>query len=130
MPTPAPDQRIGEYVLEERIGQGAFGEVWRARHHVWAEQFAAVKIPTDPQYVRQLQREGRAVHGLHHPNVVRALNFDPYADPPYLVTEYVPGVSLRQLLTRRGALPPGDAVAILLQVLAGLEHAHARGVVH
>jgi serine/threonine protein kinase len=126
---PAPNQRVGEYVLQDRIAAGTFGEVWRAHHHVWSDQLVAVKIPTDYQYLRNLQREGVAIHGLHHPNVVRAIGFDPYADPPYLTMEYVPGTSLRTLIGR-GSLAPNDAVAVMRQVLAGLAYAHAKGVVH
>lgn len=123
------NQRIGEYVLDQPIGRGTFGEVWRARHHVWADQLVAVKIPTDPQYVRNLQREGVAIHGLAHPNIVRAIGFDPFAQTPYLAMEYIPGTSLRTLITDK-SLTPNDAVAILRQVLAGLGYAHERGVVH
>ncbi len=126
---PTPNQRISEYVLDERIGAGTFGEVWRARHHVWADQLVAVKIPTDPQYVRNLQHEGAAIHGLTHPNIVRAIGFDPYADPPYLVMEYVPGTSLRQLILLK-SLEIADAVSIMRQVLAGLGYAHKNGVLH
>src|SRR5687767_14434859 len=126
---PTANQRVGEYVLQEKIAAGTFGEVWKAHHHVWMDQLVAVKIPTDPQHLRNLQREGVAVHGLTHPNVVRAIGFDPYADPPYLATEYVPGSSLRPLVQKK-ALSIPDAVAVMRQVLAGLAHAHARGVVH
>ena len=87
--------RVGEWLLTDRVGGGAFGEVYRARHHVWADQLAAVKLPTDPQYVRALQREGTHAHRLEHPNVVRPLGFDPFAQTPYLVMEYVPGRDLR-----------------------------------
>ena len=79
-----------------------------------------IKIPTDPQYVRNLQREGAAIHGLVHPNIVRAIGFDPYADPAYLTMEYVPGTSLRPLI-RTAALAIDDVVAVMRQVLAGLE---------
>ena len=126
---PTPQQRLGEYVVLDRIGGGAFGEVWRARHHAWADHVVAVKIPTNPELVRNLEREGAAIRQLEHPNIVRAINFDPYADPPYLVMEYVPGESLRDLI-RRGPLRPGQSVSILRQVLAALAHAHARGLVH
>ena len=126
---PHANQRIGEYVLEQRVGGGAFGEVWRAAHHVWADRIVAVKVPTDPQFLRNLQREGLAVHGLEHPNVVRAMGFDPYADPPYLVTEFVPGRNLRAVV-KAGRSTPADAAAIMRQVLAGLQYAHGRGVVH
>lgn len=126
---PEANQRVGEYVLDQPIGRGSFGEVWRARHHVWADQLVAVKIPTDPQYVRNLQREGVNVHGLQHPNIVRAIGFDPYAPIPYLTMEYVPGTSLRPLITGR-KLSADDAVAILKQVLQGLGYAHQQGVIH
>jgi serine/threonine-protein kinase len=125
---PQSNQRISEYVLDARIGGGTFGEVWRARHHVWTDQLVAIKIPTDPQYLRNLQREGAAIHGLSHPNIVRAIGFDPYADPAYLVMEYVPGVNLRQVVQQRPTID--NSVKILKQVLAGLAHAHAQGVVH
>jgi serine/threonine-protein kinase len=126
---PAVGQRVSEYVLEQKVGSGTFGEVWRAHHHVWVDQLVAIKIPTDAQYVRSLQREGVAIHGLVHPNIVRAIGFDPYAEVPYLVMEYVAGTSLRPLIRER-RLGVADATAVMRQVLAGLAFAHARGVVH
>jgi serine/threonine protein kinase len=123
------NQRIGEYVLQEKVGGGAFGEVWRAAHHVWVDQFVAIKIPTDPQYLRNLQSEGVAIHGLVHPNIVRAMGFDPYAPVPYLTMEYVPGTSLRPLIQKKN-LSTADAVAILRQILSGLKYAHEHGVIH
>jgi serine/threonine protein kinase len=126
---PQANQRISEYVLEHKLGGGTFGEVWRAHHHVWVDQLVAVKIPTDQQYVRNLQHEGTAIHGLVHPNIVRAIGFDPYGDPPYLVMEYVPGTSLRPLISAK-KLTANDAIAIMKQVLAGLSYAHKNGVVH
>lgn len=126
---PTTGQRVGEYILDQQIGAGAFGEVWRAHHHVWVDQLVAVKIPTATDYLRELQREGVAVHGLVHPNIVRAIGFDPYADPPYLTMEYVPGSSLRPLIKDR-SITPTQAVSILRQVLTGLKHAHGQGLVH
>src|SRR3982751_4708452 len=107
---PSPNQRVGEYVLQDRVAAGTFGEGGRACHHVWADQLVAIKIPTDSQYLRNLQREGVAIHGLHHPNVVRAIGFDPYADPPYLTMEYVPGTSLRTSI-KNGPMSAADAIA-------------------
>ena len=126
---PNANQRVGEHVLQERIAAGAFGEVWKANHHVWHDQLVAVKIPTDPNYVRDLQREGTAIHGLQHTNIVRAMGFDPYAETPYLVMEYVPGTSLRPLIVNK-KLTPTDAIAVMKQVLAGLSYAHKNNVVH
>ncbi len=130
MATLQKGDRISNYLLEERAGAGSFGEVWRARHHVF-DEVVAVKVPTDLQYVRNLQREGVAVHGLHHPNIVRAMDLDPYADPPYLVMEYVEGPSLREVIDRyRQSLPIDSAKAIMSGVLSALQAAHAGGLVH
>ncbi len=126
---PTTNQRVSEYILVEKIGGGTFGEVWKAHHHVWTDQLVAIKIPTDPQYVRNLQREGAAIHGLQHPNIVRAIGFDPYSDPPYLTMEFVPGTSLRPLIKRR-EIKPEQAVNIMKQMLAGLAYAHDQGLIH
>jgi serine/threonine protein kinase len=126
---PISQQRLGEYVLMDCIGVGAFGEVWRARHHAWADQIVAVKIPTDPEYVKNLQKEGFAIQRLSHPCIVKPISFDPYANPPYLVMEYVPGWSLRQFI-QQGPMKIDDAAAVMKQVLAALHHAHHNGLVH
>ena len=66
--------RISEYILEARIGQGTFGEVWRARHHVFNER-VAIKVPTDPDYIKNLQSEGviqhDVVNAIYHANINR-----------------------------------------------------------
>ena len=130
MSRPQAGDRINNYLLDEQIAAGSFGEVWKAHHHVFNEP-VAIKIPTDPQYVRHLQREGMAIHGLHHPNIVRALDLDPYADPPYLVMEYVDGPSLLELIVENpGGLPIEAAVAILAGTLSALAAAHKAGVIH
>lgn len=126
---PAPGHRISEYILETRLGSGTFGEVWLACHHVWPEKRVAIKIPKDPQYIRDLQREGLAVRGLEHPNLCQALGFDPYADPPYLIMEYIPGGSLRHTILT-GRLSVEDSVSILRQILTGLDYAHRNNIIH
>lgn len=123
--------RISEYVLEEPIGTGSFGEVWRARHHVWANDLVAIKLPTQPEYVRYLQREGVVVHGIRHENVIRVMGFDPYAEHPYLVMELVRGPSLRQLIEQnRKGLPVDVALTVMRGILQAMEAAHGAGVLH
>jgi serine/threonine protein kinase len=126
---PQAGQRVGEYVLDAKIGGGTFGEVWRARHHVWTDQLVAIKIPTDPQYIRNLKSEGVAIHGLVHPNIVRAIGFDPYAEVPYLTMEYVPGSSLRPLIEKKTLTVP-QVIWIMRQTLSGLKYAHDHNVIH
>ena len=122
--------RIHNYLLEARLGAGSFGEVWRGRHHVFGDH-VAIKIPTDRKFVRQLQHEGVAVHGLRHPNIVRAIDLDPYAEPPYLIMEYVAGPSLRSVIDEHKTdFPIAAATTILRGVLQALAAAHAAGMVH
>ena len=125
MPELRKGDRISNYLLETRLG-----EVWRARHHVF-EDVVAIKIPTDSQYVRNLQREGVAVHGLCHPNIVRAVDLDPYADPPYFVMEYVDGPSLKAMIDQHGsAFPVAAAETVLRGVLNALTASHEAGLIH
>jgi serine/threonine protein kinase len=123
--------RISEYLLDQQIGRGSFGQVWKAHHHIWHEEIVAIKVPTDSQYVRNLQKEGSTIHGLKHPNIVRAIGLDPYAETPYLVMEYVDGPALRQLI---GEYPKGMPAAVVQRIVVGilraLAHAHEHGVIH
>ncbi len=130
MSTLSEGERISNYLLEVPLGRGSFGEVWRARHHMFSE-VVAIKIPTDPQFVRNLRREGLAVHGLRHPNIVRVIDLDPHADPPYLVMEYVEGPSLRAVIDElKATIPVGAVIAIVRGVLHGLGAAHGQGMIH
>ncbi len=123
--------RVSEYVLEERVGTGTFGEVWCARHHVWENEHVAVKLPTEPEYVRYLQREGVVVHGLRHANIIRVMGMDPYAEVPYLVMELVKGPSLRQVLHENPMGIPVDLTVVALRgILNAMVVAHGANVLH
>ena len=125
-----PGDRINNYLLEEIVGGGSFAQVWRARHHV-LNNVVAIKILTDGQYLRNFRQEGVVVHGLRHPNIVRILDLDPYADLPYLIMEYVDGPSLRAVIERYPQGLPIDAcLKVMRGVLAGLQEAHQAGLVH
>ena len=122
--------RISEYILEEPLGQGGFGQVWRARHHMWSDRQVAVKIPTSPEAVRELANEGTLQAALHHPGIARTLGMDPSASPPYFITEFVPGKNLRTILEERGPMHPRVVLQTLDAILEILEYAHSQGVVH
>lgn len=122
--------RIGEYILLEKIGSGGFAEVWKARHCLLETRVVALKIPLEPEYIRVLKREGILQHRLDHPHVVKILGIDTENDPPFLVMEYVEGKNLRTLIQDRGALPLEEAMRISIEILDLLRYAHERGVVH
>lgn len=122
--------RISEYVLVEKLGQGGFGKVWKAEHAQIPGKFVAIKIPTSPESMNFLRQEAVFQHELDHPNIVRTVGLDTRHDPPYFIMEYVEGKNLRQLLTSEGILPPPYAIDIAVQVCEALAFAHARGIVH
>jgi len=131
MTGPQIGERISEYVLDEQVGAGSFGQVWKAHHHIWKDTIVAIKVPTDSQFVRNLQKEGLTIHGLKHPNIVHAIGLDPYAPIPYLVMEYVDGRSLREVVAEHPSGMPIRAVELILcGMLQALEHAHQNGVIH
>ena len=122
-------ETVGPYELVRKLGGGTFGEVWLARH-TDLDVERAVKVPTDPDYVRQLRREGKIQFGLRHPNIVQTLELFTRHDPPYFVMEYVEGQDLRGRLNADAPLPVDEVLGILRQVLAALGAAHEQGVVH
>jgi serine/threonine protein kinase len=81
--------------------------------------------------VRHFRQEGVVVHGLRHPNIVRAFDIDPYGEPPYLIMEFVGGPSLRQVIDANpSGLPVAAAVEIMRGVLSALVCAHENALVH
>jgi len=86
-------------------------------------------VATDPEFARQLRKEGQFLARLEHPRIVLVYDMDVSHDPPYIVMEYVEGGDLRKLLDQ-GPLPVERAVQIMLDVLEALTHAHGQGVIH
>jgi len=121
--------RVGEWVLEEKAGEGPHGEVWRARHHVLGFP-AAVKVAFAEPGAEALRRCGIAEHALGHDRVARVLGLDLDCDPPYLATQWVDGSCLRRLLDEKGPLPWDKTIEVFRDALAALKAAHDRGEAH
>jgi eukaryotic-like serine/threonine-protein kinase len=122
----------GRYRLLSVVGDGAMGSVYRAER-IGLERQVAVKfidsaIARDPSFVKRFEVELRAMGRLSHPNCISVIDYG-FEALPYFVMELVEGRSLRSLLAG-GRLPPQRALGIALQLLAGLAHAHSKGVVH
>jgi TolB-like protein len=128
----APEQRVGSYVLLERLGAGGLGEVWKARdrrlNRVVALKFiSAVRPGSTP--ATDLLREARAASGLNHPNIITIFEVGEAEGGTYLAMEFVEGETLRQRLNRP-PLPLDEALEIAGQMAAGLAAAHKHGIIH
>ncbi|MFE7630085.1 PASTA domain-containing protein [Kocuria sp. NPDC057446] len=125
----------GRYELGPRIARGGTATVYRAvdtrLQRVVAVKLMHPHLAEDPAAADRFVREARAAARLSHPHVVSVLDQGHAPDGvPYLVMEHVAGSTLRDVLRRRGALPPGEALALLDPVLDGLAAAHREGLVH
>jgi eukaryotic-like serine/threonine-protein kinase len=132
----AEANELGQYVLEEKIGGGGMGEVWRARHRLLIRP-AAIKlirpqISGDPELLlRRFEREARATAALKSPHTVQLYDFGATEDGRlYYVMELLDGLDLDTLVRQYGPLPAERAVHILRQVCSSLQDAHTNGLVH
>ena len=127
-----PGSRLGPYEIVAPLGAGGMGEVYRARDPRLGRDVAIKVIAAsgdgDDDRRRRFEQEARAVAALSHPNVLAIFDVG-VGGRPYLVTELLDGETIRGLLAR-GPVPPERAVAIALQIAAGLAAAHDRGIVH
>jgi serine/threonine-protein kinase len=123
----------GRYRLVAPIGTGASGRVYAA-WDVRLQRKVAVKVlhaalADDAGFLRRFGAEAQMAASLHHPNVVAVYDWGE-DDTPFMVLELLEGGSLRSLLDRGDRLSPAQAAAVGRQVAAGLDYAHARGLVH
>ncbi len=137
-PRLAPDPRIGSildgrYRIVGAIAEGGMGVVYRGERHGLgrpvAIKFLHEAAAATPELRRRFEIEARAASRMNHPNCVAVIDYGMAGDAPYLVMDYVAGRTLASLL-REGSLSVPRALSIGRQVLAGLAHAHAHGIIH
>jgi serine/threonine-protein kinase len=124
----------GRYRILEKLGEGGMGAVYKA-HDTQLDRDVAVKVLpghhlNDADAIARFQREARALAKLSHPNIIQAYDTGEDKGKHFLVMEYLAGASLAAILRERGALPPTLAADMIYQAALGLQHAHARGLVH
>ncbi len=119
---------LGNYQVLEKLGAGGMGEVWRARDTRLGRDVAIKALPPgfaqDRERLARFEREAQLLAALNHPNIAAIYGLEESDGQPYLVLEYVPGVTLR------GPAPVEDALPIVRQIIDALEEAHERGIVH
>src|SRR5437764_752893 len=124
----------GRYRLLRPLGTGGMASVYLAEDLRLGRR-VAVKVlhpqfASDPPFVARFAYEARIAAGLAHPNIVQVYDVGHDGDRHYIVMEYVEGETLKDLITRQGALPVARALAIIDGVLAALELAHAHNLIH
>jgi eukaryotic-like serine/threonine-protein kinase len=131
---------LGQYLLEEKLGAGGMGEVWRARHRLLVRA-AAVKLirpellagtNASPDVVlRRFEREALATAALRSPHTVHLYDFGQAEDGTlFYVMELLQGIDLEKLVARFGPVPPERVIHILTQVCHSLDEAHQNGLTH
>ena len=128
-----PRDQVRDYILEERIGAGGVGEVWRARH-VRLDKPVAIKLILphlcqDENIYNRFVQEAIATANSEHPNIVSVYDFFSNNDDAFLVMSYIEGGSLQDRL-KRGRLSLSEALRIARDILGALDFAHQRGIVH
>jgi serine/threonine-protein kinase len=124
----------GRYRLEAKLGSGGMSTVYLARDET-LDRSVAVKVmhremSEQEDQLQRFRQEARAVAKLTHPNVVAVIDAGEDGGHPYIVFEYVKGETLKQRISRVGALDTQEAIAYAIEVARGLSVAHARNMVH
>ena len=129
--------RIGGYHLQELLGRGGMGEVYRAQDPRLGRDVAIKILPAaftgDPQRLARFEREARMLAALNHPNICAIYGIEESGPLRYLILEIVEGRTLAEILAqdaRSNALPLRDALMIARQVSEALEVAHEKGIIH
>jgi serine/threonine-protein kinase len=128
-------RKLGQYVLKRRLGSGGMGEVYLGEHTLLRRACAIKVIRPDQMGDRtnlsRFEREVKAMAALTHWNTVEVYDYGHAEDGTfYYVMEYLPGLSLQELVERYGPLPPERAVHFLRQLCDALGEAHATGLIH
>ncbi|WNG36507.1 protein kinase [Archangium violaceum] len=138
-PTAVTDPRIGivlqeRYRILQRLAAGGMGVVYRGERlelgRAVAIKFLHSWMAADESFQRRFQIEAQAMSRLSHPCCVSVIDHGVHEGAPFMVMDFVTGQTLRTLLREGGPLPVKRALGIVRQVLAGLAHAHAQGIVH
>jgi serine/threonine-protein kinase len=124
----------GRYRVLGRLGVGGMATVYLAEDSSLGRKVAlkvmAERYAEDGEFVERFRREAQAAARLNHPNIIAVYDRGEADGRPYIAMEYLQGRTLKQVIQAEGPLPPERAIAIAMQVLAGLRYAHEHGVVH
>jgi serine/threonine protein kinase len=135
MPVP---EKIDRFIILEKIAEGAMGIIYKARDPELNDTVAIKVIQFYPgmddykreEYRKRFKREAQAARRLKHPNIVTIYDVNEYRSSPYIVMEYIDGISLDDIRKREWTIPLDRAIKYGKQLADALDYAHTRGVIH
>ncbi len=124
----------GRYVIEEKIGSGGMADVYKA-NDVKLGRTVAIKVlkpelSSDATFVNKFRAEAQSAAGLEHPNIVNVYDVGVQEGCYYIVMEYIPGVTLKSYIEKKGKLNYRETLSIAIQVARGIQAAHSNNIIH
>jgi serine/threonine protein kinase len=128
------DKKIGKYIINEMIDQGGFGIVYKGIHER-LNMPVAIKMlkhsnAMDPDFLEIFRNEAKTIAKLNHPHIIRIYDIEELYKTIFIITEYLEGGSLKNILRNTPRLSLPQILGITIQVCSGLEYAHEQGIIH
>ena len=134
MPAETPARRVGPFQLEEKLGVGGMGVVYKATYLKTGQKVAlkmlAPDLTADVKVAKRFEREMEILQKLKHPNIIRYYGGSVSGNQRWYVMELISGGSLDRILKQKGKLEWEDVIDYGIQIAMALEHSHAAGVIH
>ncbi len=134
MPAETPARRVGPFQLEEKLGVGGMGVVYKATYLKTGQKVAvkmlAPDLTADPKVAKRFEREMEILQKLKHPNIIRYYGGSTTGSQRWYAMELIPGGALDRILKQKGKFEWEDVVDYGIQIAMALEHSHAAGVIH
>ncbi len=128
------NQTISHFKILEKLGEGGMGVVYKAEdtklERTVAIKFLPREVAIQEEAKERFKIEAKAAAALNHPNIATVHQIEEVGENTFIVMEYVEGQNLRQLLQAQGPIPVDDAINYAIQISAGLQAAHQKGIIH
>ncbi|QDT56492.1 Serine/threonine-protein kinase PK-1 [Caulifigura coniformis] len=134
MPAETPARRVGPFQLEEKLGVGGMGVVYKATYLKTGQKVAlkmlAPDLTADPKVAKRFEREMEILQKLKHPNIIRYYGGSTTGNQRWYAMELIAGGSMDRIIKEKGKIAWEDVIDYGIQIAMALEHSHAAGIIH